>query len=249
MHIDQAALDAALAGLPRSGVGPADFGRALNAVVEAAASVLGASGSGIMFVDGQHSLRYVAATDDDVRVLEVVQEEVGEGPCVDTLVEDVVVATVDVTDDSRWAQLAPLLAPTRVRAVLGVPVHVAGAAVGSLNVYRDEAGEWDDESVDALGALNVALEGIISAAVLARRNDDLVAQLQDALDGRVVIERAVGLVMGRDGLDAVGAFNQLRSRARRERRKVLELAGALLEEARQGPPCAEGFPEGEGGGR
>ncbi len=229
MHIDLDALARALATLPSADGTGTSFGEALHAVIQAAAATIGASGSAIMFVDEGHVLRYVAATNEDGRLLELAQEEVGEGPCVDVLINDTTVTCRDASVDERWPQVAPLIAATSVKAVLGVPVHVAGAAIGSLNVYLDEPHDWEQASVDAVHAFNDVLENLVTTAVLARRHDVVVAQLQQALDHRVVIERAVGVLMGREGLDATTAFTRLRGRARQERRKVVELAAAVLD--------------------
>ncbi len=53
--------------------------------------------------------------------------------------------------------------------------------------------------------------------------------MQYALDNRVIIERAVGFVMARAGVDAVAGFNVLRSAARRDRRKVADVAREVLD--------------------
>ena len=85
------------------------------------------------------------------------------------------------------------------------------------------------------GAFANVLQQLLSVAVLGNRSDDLVVQLQSALDTRVVIERAVGLVMGRREVDAVVAFNVLRTAARSERRRVYEVALEVLEGRRLSP--------------
>jgi AmiR/NasT family two-component response regulator len=76
--------------------------------------------------------------------------------------------------------------------------------------------------------MGLLLEGLLRAALQARERKELAEQLQHALNSRVVIERAVGLLMGRQAIDAVTAFNQLRDNARRERRKVADVAAELL---------------------
>ena len=134
----------------------------------------------------------------------------------------------DVAADARYEPIAPTVVAHGVRAVLGVPVHIGGSAVGSLNVYRDKPYEWSDDDVAAMRSFVEVIESIIGGAVLAHRASTVVEQLEYALKNRVTIERAVGVVMGRDGLDAVSAFNVLRNRARSERRKVVEIANEVL---------------------
>ena len=117
---------------------------------------------------------------------------------------------------------------TGVRAVLGLPIHTGRVAVGSLNVYRNQPSEWSSGEIDALWAYATVIEGVFHAALQVRERGELAEQLQHALDHRVVIERAVGVTMGRDGIDAVTAFNKLRDVARSSERRVAEVAAELL---------------------
>ena len=72
------------------------------------------------------------------------------------------------------------------------------------------------------------IENLLTVSLAKRRSDVLVEQLQHALNYRVVIERGVGYVMASRGVDAVTAFNLLRSASRRSRRKVVDVAAELL---------------------
>jgi len=201
---------------------------ALQEVIDAMPAVFGADGAGLMVVDEGIALREVASSDEPGRTLELLQQEIGEGPCVQTLVEDMVVTTEDVTADDRWPELAPRMIGTGVRAVMGVPTHLAGGAVAALNLYRAEPYEWTDADVEALQRFNGVVERLIALAVVGQQRDELVTQLQTALESRVVIERATGLLMGRHGIDAVEAFDRLRRAARHTRRRVYDLALDLL---------------------
>lgn len=74
------------------------------------------SGVGLMFVDSDNALRYVAASDDAIRALESAQEQLGEGPCLDSIVLDAVVRTPDLTTDPRYRSVGALVGPLGVRA-------------------------------------------------------------------------------------------------------------------------------------
>jgi GAF domain-containing protein len=148
---------------------------------------------------------------------------------VESLLNDKVVAVTDIAVDPRWPGVTEAVLDLGVHAALGVPVHLDGENVGALNVYLHEPHEWTDDEVNAVGAFSNVLRQLLSVAVLGNRNDELVQQLQSALDTRVVIERAVGLVMGRRDVDAVVAFNVLRTASRGERRRVYEIALEVLE--------------------
>jgi len=200
----------------------------LDRIVDATRSVFSVTGAGLMFLDEADDLRYVAASDEAVRILEVAQEQTGDGPCVDALLGDRTVATPDITADQRWPELARRMKGTGVRAVLGTPVHLGASSVGSLNVYSDGELCWADDEIAAIRAFAEVIEQAIGLAVAADRDGTLVAQLQRALDHRVVIERAVGMLMEREDLDSVRAFNKLRRTARDAGRKVIDVAGEVV---------------------
>jgi transcriptional regulator with GAF, ATPase, and Fis domain len=201
---------------------------ALRVVVETAQALFGVTGAGLMFVDDERVLRYVAATDHTARSLEQGQEASGSGPCVDAVVYDRMVQTADVTSDGRWPRLARELDDAARHAVLSVPVHVAGTVVGSLDAYMDGRYEWDEGQVRALTTYAGLVEGLLASALQAEQRARIAGQLQHALDNRVTIERAVGMIMGREGIDAVTAFSRIRRKARDRGRKVAVVAGEVL---------------------
>jgi GAF domain-containing protein len=229
MPVDAERLAKTLAHLRSSEYQAMGVAVALQRVVDDAQAVFDVTGTGLMFMDDEQVLRYVAASDDPGRVLEVAQEEHGVGPCVDALINDVTVRVDDMEHDARYLAIAPVVAPVGVRAVLGIPVHIGGASVGSLNAYCDRPNQWDDSSIEALRSFGSVIETIIATALLSERQSQVVAQLEFALQNRVTIERAVGVIMMREQVDAVGAFNRLRDEARHDRRKVADLARELLE--------------------
>ena len=201
---------------------------ALREVIDAIPEVFGVDGAGLMVIDEGIALQEVASSDEPGRTLELLQQELGEGPCAQTLVEDMVVLTEDVTADTRWPILAARMAGVGVRAVLGVPTHLAGGAVAALNVYRSEPYRWTEADVEAIQKYNGVLERLIALAVVTEQQDEVVRQLQAALESRVVIERATGLLMGRNGIEAMEAFDRLRREARSARVRVYDLALEVL---------------------
>jgi hypothetical protein len=236
-HVDHEALSRSVAELDAPGGDGLELQDAVERVIRSAAAVFAGSGVGLMLIaeDG-HTLRYVASSDDVARKLERAHEQSGEGPCVDAFVLATCVRTDDLLDEPRWPELRGQLRGEPIRAVLGLPTRL-GAPVGTLNLYCDRPRAWDKSEIGALEVYNSLLEARLGGALVAREHGRIVDQLQVALDSRVTIERAIGLVMGRDGSDAATAFNQLRGAARNSRRRVL----AISEEVLAGhPPQVEG---------
>ena len=234
-HVDAEALAASLADLDLPDRDGTDVQGSIARVVHAAAGVFAGSGVGLMLIaeDG-HSLRYVASSDDVARRLELAHEQAGEGPCVDAFVLDTCVKTDDLTAEPRWPDLRAALVDQPVRAVLGLPTRL-GAPVGTLNLYCARPRVWDESEIAGLEAYNSLLEARLAESLLNQQHDRVVGQLQFALDSRVTIERAIGLLMGRDGIDGATAFNQLRKLARSSRRRVNAVAEEVLAEH---PPAA-----------
>jgi len=205
-----------------------DVVEALERVVASARSLFGVDGAGILWLDGNGDVRYLTASDERGKALEVAQEEIGVGPCVDTLVRDVPVESTDLLGDPRWPEIGDRVAPFGIHAVLGIPVRIGGAAVAALNVFCDSEHNWDESETNAVRSLAAVIEAVLANGLLLRRREQVIEQLQYALDHRVVVERAIGVLMGRHDLDPVDAFNRLREVARRERRKAAEVAEDVL---------------------
>jgi GAF domain-containing protein len=226
-HIDPSALRDALARL-RSGAPDAGLVPALRAVCTAAAELFAIDGAGLLTVDAEEVLRAIAASNDDASWMERAHERTGEGPCVDAITFDAVIQSPDVQSDARWPSLAAELSEAPIRAVLGVPVHVGGAAIGSLNVYRRDVYDWDESDVEAVRAFSGVVEHLLATALLAESREAVIGQLRHALESRVVIERAVGVLMGQRRVEAATAFQELRADARAQRRKVADVAAEIL---------------------
>jgi GAF domain-containing protein len=220
-HVDHEALSRSLAELDAPGAASPEVQDAVERVIGSAASVFAGSGVGLMLIaeDG-HTLRYVASSDDVARKLERAHEHAGGGPCVDAFVLDTCVKTDDLLVESRWPELRAELRGEPIRAVLGLPTRL-GSPVGTLNLYCERPRVWDESEI-------AALEARLGGALVAREHGRIVDHLQAALDSRVTIERAIGLLMGREGSDAATAFNGLRRTARNSRRRVLAVAEELL---------------------
>ncbi len=207
MNVDPQTLAASLRRLAGSSDGQDVLG-ALRGSVEACVDLFGVSGSGLMVADEQNVLRYLISTDGPGRILEEVETEAGEGPCVDAFITNRVVASDDLATETRWAAITPTVLRHGVHSVLGA---------------------WDESERQALLRYREVVGTILSTALTARHAGQLADQLQYALDYRVVIERGVGYLMARDGVDAVRAFDRLRRAARANRLKIGEVAQQVLD--------------------
>jgi GAF domain-containing protein len=204
----------------------------LQRVVDACMQLFGVDGSGVMLADEQGALQFVMTTGRTGRELEDAQRDTGQGPCIDTFVDDEPTSCESIRADPRYAALARRLAGHPVDAVLSVPLRLSGTAVGTLNVHTARARAWSHAESDALCRYAEIAEAVLAAAVSADRAGELAAQLNYALDYRAPIERGVGYLMARDGLDQAAAFHRLRAAARSSRRRIGHVAEELLRSGR-----------------
>ena len=224
MSIDSDALAKSVARL--EGVDPVDTGldAALELAVAETDDVFQVDGAGLLLVDEAGVLRCTAASDEPGRMLESLQEQFGEGPCVDAFLEDGPVLAADLAADPRWPSVGPLAAEHGVRAVLGVPVDLPEGPVGTLDVYAAQPHRWDQADIAAIQAYTRVIASLLRSAVRAHVSGKAATQLQRALDQRSLIEQAKGVLMERRGLDQQAAFELLRSRARSSRRRLDDVA-------------------------
>ncbi len=227
-------------------LGSADEGAllqpSLRSIAVACDDLFRVDGTGIMLADESGELRYVVATDDAGRRLEHAQLQASEGPCVDAYVRREPVTVPDLAGDDRWHRLAKALSGSGIRAVLGVPVQLDGAPVGTLNVYRNTPVDWGDDLVGALTRFATVAEQLMRAAVAAERAGELAAQLTYALEHRAPIERAVGFLMARDAMTQPEAFELLRSAARSSRRRIGDIANEVLSSGSATAPAVRTSP-------
>jgi transcriptional regulator with GAF, ATPase, and Fis domain len=200
----------------------------LEEAVRACVALFRVTGCGLMVADEQNTLSYLAASDGPSHVMEEIESETGEGPCVTAFVTNDVVITEDLRSETRWPSVTGPFTDHGIIAVLGCPLRLGGVPVGTIDVYLDHPHQWDDSEQDALARYSDVVESMMAAAMAAHRAGEVAGQLQYALDYRIVIERAVGYLMARRGLDSVAAFNILRRSARDQRRKIADVAEELL---------------------
>ena len=203
----------------------------LRRIVDACAQLFGLDGSGVMLADEQGVLRFVVTTDGAGRELEDAQRDAGQGPCLTRSSA----TSRQLREHSRRRAL-PGAGCAAARRDRRCGAQRSAAAVphrrGHVNVHTVDPRRWSRAERDALSRYGEIAEAMLSAAVSADQAGELAAQLNYALDYRAPIERGVGYLMARDGLDQAAAFHRLRTAARSNRRRIGEVAEELLRSGR-----------------
>jgi GAF domain-containing protein len=210
---------------------PVTVEEALDRVVASADALFGVDGTALMLVDRDQVLRNLAASDRRAGLLEELQVTHGEGPCIDAFDDKQPVAADDLGREDRWPAFSADAARRRLVAVLASPIPYSEQAVGVVAVFAGQPHPWTEAEREAIVAFTELVALLILNAMEASERGRLAAELQVALDSRVVIEQAKGVLVGRHGLTTRQAFERLRRQARDQRRPLSEVARAVVSAA------------------
>jgi GAF domain-containing protein len=224
--VDGPAVVRALVDLAGSLVRDLDVIEVLQLLVDHCVTALDVEAAGVLLADHQDVLRIVVSSSEEARLLELYQMQSGHGPCVDAYRSADPVSVPDLTAaDGRWPRFAPAAREVGYLGVLALPMKLREEAIGGLNLFfTDRHPPLGDEHLPVAQALADVATVAITHGRLARRSQELAQQLQTALNSRVVIEQAKGLIAGRLEVELEHAFELLRSRARNTNRRLTELA-------------------------
>jgi GAF domain-containing protein len=202
----------------------------LTLLADRCVEVLDVEAAGLMLASADGELRVVASSNDAMRVLELFEVQAEEGPCPECYRTGQPVLQDELTaSDSRWPQFAPRALEAGFRSVHALPMRLRGQTIGALNLFRAQPGGLSDTDVVAAQALaDVATIGVLQhrAAAEAQAINE---QLTHALNSRVVIEQAKGMVSERLGLDMEEAFSRLRSHARNHNLRLADVARGVID--------------------
>jgi GAF domain-containing protein len=210
-----------------------DLDDALRRIVGATHQLFAVDGAGLMLIDPDQLLRSVADSDERIGHLEELQIDHGEGPCIDAFDDKELIHAADLGSEKRWPAFSPAAVDRGLRAVLASPIPYNQMAIGVVTVFSTRVHPWSPEGELALIAFTDLAALTIANTMQSEQRGELADQLQRALDARVVIEQAKGALVARDGISAGEAFEQMRRRARAERRRVVEIAREVMITARR----------------
>jgi GAF domain-containing protein len=182
----------------------------------------------VSVADTEGWLRFVTATEQNVVRIEEEQAVAQEGPCFEAYESGKLVVTPDLEREDRWERYRSTALDAGFRAVAGVPMLVEDVRIGAMNLYRHEPHEWTDEELEVARLLGDMASGYIANHRTLTASKRLAKQLQEALDSRVVIEQAKGILAVHYDVTVAEAFQRLRDHARQQGKKLHDLAGDVV---------------------
>jgi GAF domain-containing protein len=223
----------------------------LQTLTERCVELLEVDAAGLLLADGHGALRLVAASTEQARVAELFQIQNDEGPCLDCYRTGQPIVVGDVSAGpaaTRWPRFAAAAAQMGFGGVHAIPMRLRDQVIGTLNLFRGAPNGMDPAVARAARALvDIATIGILQERAVHQQ--ELVAsQLQAALNSRVMIEQAKGVLAERHQMTPDQAFGMLRRYARNNNRPLTELAGDVIRGTADiaGTSQARTRPEGQG---
>jgi len=209
-----------------------DYDEIYRAICETATRLVdGCDHASLMLM--RHGQPYTAAASDDVAArIDRLEREIGDGPCLDAIVDEAVFVDSDLTDGSPWPKLdQQVLAETPVRGMAGFRLVDADRKTGALNLFSDTPGALTGTSVDQA----ILLVSFVSVALLAAQEKESAATLRAGLASNREIGKAIGLMMAFHHVDDETAFSILRQASQDMNIKITEVAREIISHQNKRP--------------
>jgi transcriptional regulator with GAF, ATPase, and Fis domain len=198
-----------------------------NRVTQAAvATIEGCEHAAISIVRRRGGVETVAATDDVPTVVDIIQYQTGEGPCLTAIYEHATYLIDDLATDQHWPAFSRrVVAETGVRCMLSFRLFLRGDTLGALNMYSSHP-EAFDEHASAVGTV-LAAHGAI--AMSAAREHERAEHLEEALQSSREIGMAIGVLMASGKIAQDEAFERLRQASQNLHRKLRQIATEVVD--------------------
>jgi GAF domain-containing protein len=207
------------------------IGDVLHNLTEEMTEVLNLTGAGVTLIhDGQQ--RFVTAAVEAIANLERVQETGQKGPCIDAVASAAPVAVPDIAvgdASERWPDYAIAAKTAGIQAVAGIPMLAEGAAIGAVNLYDSKPRNWSAEDLRVATIFASIATGYLAHASAAQQQQRTAEQLQQALNTRLIIEQAKGVLATRRETTVDDAFHTLRNYARQHNARIHDVSRAVVE--------------------
>ena len=202
-----------------------DLVEVLSLLSERCVELFDAEAAGVMLVGAGGALQLLASSSERMRLLELFELQRDEGPCPDCYRSGEPVVAADLRQATeRWPTFAAEALRTDFQAVHALPMRVRRDTIGALNLFRNTVGTLSEADLRAARAL----ADVATLSILQHRSpgdaQGLARQLQQALNVRVVIEQAKGVLAERSKVNMEEAFLLLRRYARDQHQRLNQVA-------------------------
>jgi len=202
----------------------------LHRLVERSLELMDCAEVGLLLANATGSLQVMASSSERSEALELLQSRNEEGPCFDCFRGGTSVFSEDLrADGDRWPTFAPAAVQRGINSVHAIPMRVHSRTIGALNLFRAGTGRLAERDVPlGQGMADIAAVALIQERAM-RESRGVVQQLQSALNSRVLIEQANGVLAERGNVSVDLAFASIRSYARAHNRRLSDVARDVID--------------------
>lgn len=190
--------------------------------------LLGAAAAAVLLIDDDGTLRVIGASNERANLLELLQLQNDEGPCLDSFRTGHIVSSWDLSVESSWPAFTASSLKTGYSAVCAIPMRLRDFTIGCLNLFIAEPVALPDDDIVLARALAEVAAIAIDQDHTTRELVVREGQLRHALQSRIVIEQAKGIIAAQSGVDMDGAFKMLRSHARNNNQRLTDVARLVI---------------------
>jgi GAF domain-containing protein len=201
----------------------------LETVTRHTAAVSSADSAGLLLADPHGQLQYMAASAESVKLLELFQLQYQEGPCLDCFRTGGAVINTNLHEATeRWPLFAPRAVEAGFESVHAFPLRHRQKVIGALNMFSSHIGQLETSDARILQSMaDIATIGLLQERSI-RSAEVLTEQLQGALNSRIAIEQAKGVLARTHGIDVTSAFEKMRLYARRNHLRLTDVAQSIV---------------------
>jgi GAF domain-containing protein len=206
-----------------------DLSDVLDHLAHACVDLLGATAAGILLVNSGEGLQVVASSSENSHLLEVFQLQGQSGPCLDAYSTGAAIAVADLGDSAqRWPEFTAKARGLGFRSVHAFPMKLRSEVIGAVNLFHAAPKVLEDDDARVAQALaDIATISVIQMRLL-REREHVAEQLQLALNSRIIIEQAKGMLAEVGRLDMGRAFESLRRYSRDNNLRLTAVAERVV---------------------
>jgi GAF domain-containing protein len=200
----------------------------LHALVEQCTEILDTDAGSLMLLNSNGQLQLMTSTSEGADFVEVMQLNADSGPCIDCFSTGAAISVPNIqSSGGKWPAFQKAAMQNGFHSAHATPMRLRGQIIGTMNLFRSKRGAFSDHDAAVAQALtDVATIGILHERV-AREGPILAEQLHRALDSRIFIEQAKGMIAHALSIPMDGAFNVLRIHARNNSLTIRSVAEGI----------------------
>jgi len=201
----------------------------LTLLTDRCVDVLDVAAAGLMLAAPQGELRVLASSSETIRLVELFELQSEEGPCLDCYRTGEPVSQPELSGaHARWPRFAPVAGEAGFRSVHALPMRLRDTVIGALNLFRTTSSVLEEADL----VIGQAMADVATIAILHNRAASqaqlLSEQLNLALNSRIVIEQAKGMLAERATIGVDEAFEGLRAYARSHGLRLVTVAESVI---------------------